>query len=185
MAIVWLRNSRDVSEKTISGPGGFGKTAAGNEKPRSFGVQRVVTTLLSFGRFRAICNSVLEQAHFFPIFGVVTTLLSVGRFCKAICNSVLEQTYFLLSLPCNPQQRVVLAGEKIWKILFETVKRISCLRCSLRRMARDMIPTSLRRGLYALICFRVFQSLSPNKQTVVRVRIFTGAAQRSPKSTSP
>lgn len=57
------------------------------------------------------------------------------------------------------------------------------LRCSLRRMARDMIPTSLRRGLYALICFRVFQSLSPNKQTVVRVRIFTGAAQRSPKST--
>ena len=63
---------------------------------------------------------------FFPIFGVVTTILSVGRFCKAICNSVLEQTYFLLSLPCNPQQRVVLAGEKIWKILFETVKRISC-----------------------------------------------------------
>ena len=66
------------------------------------------------------------QIVFFPIFGVVTTLLSVGRFCKAICNSVLEQTYFLLSLPCNPQQRVVLAGEKIWKILFETVKRISC-----------------------------------------------------------
>ena len=59
------------------------------------------------------------------------------------------------------------------------------LRCSLRRMARDMIPTSLRRGLYTLICFRVFQSLSPNKQTVVRVRIFTGAAQRSPKSTPP
>ena len=69
MAIVWLRNSRDVSEKTISGPGGFGKTAAGNEKPRSFGVQRVVTTLLSFGRFRAICNSVLEQTHFSYLWG--------------------------------------------------------------------------------------------------------------------
>ena len=49
---------------------------------------------------------------FFPIFGVVTTLLSVGRFCKAICNSVLEQAHFLLSLPCNPQQRVVLAQRK-------------------------------------------------------------------------
>ena len=63
---------------------------------------------------------------FFPIFGVVTTLLSVGRLCKAICNSFLEQAHFFLSLSCNPQQRVVLAGEKIWKILFETVKRISC-----------------------------------------------------------
>ena len=122
---------------------------------------------------------------FFPIFGVVTTLLSVGRFCKAICNSVLEQTYFLLSLPCNPQQRVVLAGEKIWKILFETVKRYPALRCSLRRMARDMIPTSLRRGLYALTATKVFQSRPLGKQTVVRVRIFTGAAQRSPKSTPP
>ncbi|WP_281717212.1 hypothetical protein [Alistipes senegalensis] len=58
-----------MSEKTISGPGGFGKTAAGNEKPRSFGVQRVVTTLLSFGRFRAICNSVLEQTHFSYLWG--------------------------------------------------------------------------------------------------------------------
>ena len=34
------------------------------------------------------------QIAFFPIFGVVTTLLSVGRFCKAICNSVLEQAHF-------------------------------------------------------------------------------------------
>lgn len=33
---------------------------------------------------------------------------------------------------------------------------ISCLRCSLRRMARDMIPTSLRRGLYALTATKVF-----------------------------
>ena len=59
------------------------------------------------------------------------------------------------------------------------------LRCSLRRMARDMIPTSLRRGLYALTATKVFQSRPLGKQTVVRVRIFTGAAQRSPKSTSP
>jgi len=58
-----------VSEKTISGPGGFGKTAAGKEKLRSFGVQRVVTTLLSFERFRAICNSVLEQTHFSYLWG--------------------------------------------------------------------------------------------------------------------
>ena len=34
------------------------------------------------------------QIVFFTIFGVVTTLLSVGRFCKAICNSVLEQAHF-------------------------------------------------------------------------------------------
>ena len=52
------------------------------------------------------------QIVFFTIFGVVTTLLSVGRFCKAICNSVLEQAHFFLSLSCNPQQRVVLAQRK-------------------------------------------------------------------------
>jgi len=45
-----------VSEKTISGPGGFGKTAAGNEKPRSFGVQYRIFCYLC----RAIRNSGLS-----------------------------------------------------------------------------------------------------------------------------
>ena len=74
--------------------------------------------------------------------------------------------------------------EKSGKFIL-AAKCISCLRCSLRRMARDMIPTSLRRGLYALTATKVFQSRPLGKQTVVRVRIFTGAAQRSPKSTPP
>lgn len=156
MAIVWLRNSRDVSEKTISGPGGSGKTAAGNEKPRSFGVQRVVTTLLSVGRFcKAICNSFLEQAHFFPIFVVQSATAGCLDCTRNLVNFRKQSSAY------------------------------PALRCGLRRMARDMIPTSLRRGLYVLIAFKVYQNPVWNKQTVVRVRIFTGAAQRSPKSTPP
>ena len=125
MAIVWLRNSRDVSEKTISGPGGFGKTAAGNEKPRSFGVQRVVTTLLSVGRFcKAICNSVLEQAHFFPIFVVQSATAGCLDCTRNLVNFRKQSSAY------------------------------PALRCGLRRMARDMVSYVITARAICAYCFQ-------------------------------
>ena len=45
-------------------------------------------------------------------------------------------------------------------------------------MAGDMFPTSLRRGLYVLVCFRVFQSLLCGHVTVVRVRFYGRVIQK-------
>lgn len=155
MAIVWLRNSRDVSEKTISGPGGSGKTAAGKEKPRSFGVQRVVTTLLSFGRFRAICNSVLEQTHFSYLWGRNDPFISRKVLQSHMQFGFGTSAFFAIFVLQSATAGCLDSTEKSGKFIL-AVKCISCLRCSLRRMARDMIPTSLRRGLYALTATKVF-----------------------------
>lgn len=117
------------------------------------------------GRDDPFISRKVLQSHMQFVFG---TSAFFSYLCRAIRNSGLSWLV-----------------KKSGKFYSKQSSVYPALRCSLRRMARDMIPTSLRRGLYALICFRVFQSLSPNKQTVVRVRIFTGAAQRSPKSTPP
>ena len=116
MAIVWLRNSRDVSEKTISGPGGFGKTAAGNEKPRSFGVQRVVTTLLSFGRFRAICNSVLEQTHFSYLWGRNDPFISRKVLQSHMQFGFGTSAFFSYLCPAIRNSGLSWLNGKIWKI---------------------------------------------------------------------
>ena len=63
---------------------------------------------------------------FFPIFGVVTTLLSVGRFCKAICNSVLEQAHFFAIFAVQSATAGCLGStEKSGKFIL-AVKCISC-----------------------------------------------------------
>ena len=153
MAIVWLRNSRDVSEKTISGPGGFGKTAAGNEKPRSFGVQRVVTTLLSFGRFRAICNSVLEQTHFSYLWGrndpfisrkVLQSHMQFGFGTSAFFPIFVVQSATAGCLDCT-------------RNLVNFRKQSSAypaLRCGLRRMARDMVSYVITARAICAYCFQ-------------------------------
>ena len=139
MAIVWLRNSQDVSESTIRTPDGYGRPrkscgskAAGNKNPRPSGAQIV----------------------FFTIFGVVTTLLSVGRFCKAICNSVLEQAHFF---PIFVVQSAAAGCLDCTRNLVNFRKQSSAypaLRCSLRRMARDMISYVITARAICAYCFQ-------------------------------
>lgn len=74
---------------------------------------------------------------------------------------------------------------KIWKIYLSSQVHILLCGAACAVWHGIWFPTSLRRGLYALTATKVFQSRPLGKQTVVRVRIFTGAAQRSPKSTPP
>jgi len=105
-----------VSEKTISGPGGFGKTAAGNEKPRSFGVQRVVTTLLSFGRFRAICNSVLEQTHFSYLWGRNDPFISRKVLQSHMQFGFGTSAFFSYLCPAIRNSGLSWLNGKIWKI---------------------------------------------------------------------
>ena len=139
MAIVWLRNSQDVSERTIRAPDGYGRPrkscgskATGNKNPRPLG----------------------RTNRIFPIFGVVTTLLSVGRFCKAICNSVLEQAHFF---PIFVLQFAAAGCLDCTRNLVNFRKQSSAypaLRCSLRRMARDMISYVITARAICAYCFQ-------------------------------
>ena len=153
MAIVWLRNSRDVSEKTISGPGGFGKTAAGNEKPRSFGVQRGVTTLLSFGRFRAICNSVLEQTHFSYLWGRNDPFISRKVLQSHMQFGFGTNVFFAIFV----LQSATAGCLDCTRNLVNFRKQSSAypaLRCGLRRMARDMVSYVITARAICAYCFQ-------------------------------
>ena len=153
MAIVWLRNSRDVSEKTISGPSGFGKTAAGNEKPRSFGVQRVVTTLLSFGRFRAICNSVLEQTHFSYLWGRNDPFISRKVLQSHMQFGFGTNVFFAIFV----LQSATAGCLDCTRNLVNFRKQSSAypaLRCGLRRMARDMVSYVITARAICAYCFQ-------------------------------
>lgn len=91
---------------------------------------------------------------FFPIFGVVTTLLSVGRFCKAICNSVLEQAHFF---PIFVLQSATAGCLDCTRNLVNFRKQSSAypaLRCSLRRMARDMVSYVITARAICAYCFQ-------------------------------
>ncbi len=93
---------------------------------------------------------------FFPIFGVVTTLLSVGRFCKAICNSFLEQAHFFPIFVVQSATAGCLGStEKSGKFIL-AVKCISCLRCSLRRMAWNMVSYVITARAICAYCYKGF-----------------------------
>lgn len=77
-----LRKNRRRKRKTAQ----FRRTK-GRDDP--FIIRKIQS--LSFGRFRAICNSVLEQAHFFPIFvlqsataGCLGSTEKSGKFILAV-----------------------------------------------------------------------------------------------------
>ena len=92
----------------------------------------------------------------FPIFGVVTTLLSVGRFCKAICNSVLEQAHFFPIFVVQSATAGCLGStEKSGKFIL-AVKCISCLRCGLRRMAWNMVSYVITARAICAYCYKGF-----------------------------
>jgi len=94
------------------------------------------------------------QIVFFTIFRVVTTLLSVGRFCKAICNSVLEQAHFF---PIFVLQSAAAGCLDCTRNLVNFRKQSSAypaLRCSLRRMARDMISYVITARAICAYCFQ-------------------------------
>lgn len=96
------------------------------------------------------------QIAFFPIFGVVTTLLSVGRFCKAICNSVLEQAHFFPIFVLQSAAAGCLGStEKSGKFIL-AAKCISCLRCSLRRMAWNMVSYVITARAICAYCYKGF-----------------------------
>ena len=103
------------------------------------------------------------QIVFFTIFGVVTTLLSVGRFCKAICNSVLEQAHFF---PIFVVQSATAGCLDCTRNLVNFRKQSSAYpACGAACAVWHGIwfPTSLRRGLYVLIAFKVYQNPVWNK----------------------
>ena len=153
MAIVWLRNSRDVSEKTISGPGGFGKTAAGNEKPRSFGVQRVVTTLLSFGRFRAICNSVLEQTHFSYLWGRNDPFISRKVLQSHMQFGFGTNVFFAIFAVQSATAGCLDCTRNLVNFRKQS-SAYPALRCGLRRMARDMVSYVITARAICAYCFQ-------------------------------
>lgn len=112
-----LRKNRRRKRKTAQ----FRRTK-GRDDP--FIIRKIQS--LSFGRFRAICNSVLEQAHFFPIF----VLQSATAGCL---GSTEKSGKFILAVKC-----------------------ISCLRCSLRRMAWNMVSYVITARAICAYCYKGF-----------------------------
>ena len=141
MAIVWLRNSQDVSESTIRAPDGYGRPrkscgskAAGNKNPRPLGHTNRIFHYL-WGRNDPFISRKVLQSHmqfgfgtsaFFPIF----VLQSAAAGCL---GSTEKSGKFILAAKC-----------------------ISCLRCSLRRMAWNMVSYVITARAICAYCYKGF-----------------------------
>ena len=141
MAIVWLRNSQDVSESTIRAPDGYGRPqkscgskAAGNKNPRPLGRTNRIFPYL-WGRNDPFISRKVLQSHmqfgfgtsaFFPIF----VLQSAAAGCL---GSTEKSGKFILAAKC-----------------------ISCLRCSLRRMAWNMVSYVITARAICAYCYKGF-----------------------------
>lgn len=157
MAIVWLRNSQDVSESTIRAPDGYGRPrkscgskAAGNKNPRPLGRTNRIFPYL-WGRNDPFISRKVLQSHMQFGFG---TSAFFSYLCPAIRSSGLSWL-----------------NGKIWKIYLSSQVHILLCGAACAVWHGIWFPTSLRRGLYALTATKVFQSRPLGKQTVVRVRI--------------
>ena len=141
MAIVWLRNSQDVSESTIRAPDGYGRPrkscgskATGNKNPRPLGRTNRIFPYL-WGRNDPFISRKVLQSHmqfgfgtsaFFPIF----VLQSAAAGCL---GSTEKSGKFILAAKC-----------------------ISCLRCSLRRMAWNMVSYVITARAICAYCYKGF-----------------------------
>ena len=96
------------------------------------------------------------QIVFFTIFGVVTTLLSVGRFCKAIWQFGFgTSAFFPIFVLQSAAAGCLGSTEKSGKFIL-AAKCISCLRCSLRRMAWNMVSYVITARAICAYCYKGF-----------------------------
>ena len=138
-------------------------------------------TGIGVGRLNWFANSILAKVRKKSGIGLPKCgfyLLSPsgpGPWAGKMRSEVVHDRFFFISL-----SRVRNSGPldyigNLVNFIGKVIKHISCCYgVPAPGLARDMIPTSERRGLYVLISFPVYQNLQWDNATVVRVR-FSGA----------